>query len=89
MGKGILDVSLRLLEDSWKLQPGVRIHRIRQTWDTEMRGTAEIIVESPELPDVPEGQKIPWVEARGVMTADGVRFEDARRKLPDPGSDPE
>ena len=65
---GTLRVSLRFLHTFLKLPAEVKLLRVRQTWEQEQEGVFEILVESPALDGVLEGNQIPWLKA--TMTAE-------------------
>ena len=65
---GILQVSFGVLHTFLKFPAEAKMLRVRQSWEQEQRGEFEILVESPALNGVLEGNKIPWIKA--TLTAE-------------------
>ena len=62
MKAGIVRVSLTALEQTLGLSKiGIKISRVRQTWEEERDGRFEILIEGDSLKEVIEGQPIPEV----------------------------
>ena len=54
MRQAIVKCSMQFLRDVLKLPPETRILKVRQEWEDEKSGCFKLLVESPELHEVPE-----------------------------------
>jgi len=55
-------INLAYLARLMKLPPHIKLTKVRQDWIMERSGSFEVLVESPELKEVPEYSKIPDAE---------------------------
>ena len=62
MGKGIIKVTHELFEDFFDFPKGTKIIGIRENLSTR---TMDFLVDSPRLPDTPEGFEAPVIEIVG------------------------
>jgi len=63
MNAGILRINLAIIEKAIGLPEGHHIERIQYDIEDSHSRTVKLLIIGPTLPQVPEGQEIPWVEA--------------------------
>ena len=59
MKQALVNISLAVLKEILKLPPETRLLRVRQDWEHERQGAFQVLVESPELHEIPEGEVFP------------------------------
>ena len=59
MRQAIVNISLAAIKEILKLPPETKLLRVRQDWENEKKGMFQVLIESPNLYEIPEGGTFP------------------------------